>query len=92
MNSLMQQLFMVPEFRYGILLQREPEPEDFKDPARKERKKPKPEESLLYQVQRIFGHLQESEKRSFNARAFLPTYRDMEGETMKPNVQMDANE
>jgi uncharacterized UBP type Zn finger protein len=83
MNSLMQQLFMVPEFRYGILAQQSTdaldEPEKRKD-------------SLMYQMQAIFGHLMDSERVAYDADAFCAAYKDWEGQPMARTVQMDVNE
>ena len=81
MNSLMQQLFMIPEFRYGILVQ----PTD--DKSEKDR-----EQNLMYQLQCIFGYLQESQQKFFDAQGFCAAYKDYDGNPMHHAVQMDVNE
>ena len=65
MNSLMQQLFMIPEFRYGLLAN---EATDTLKPAERA-------DSLLYQLQCLFGFLQESQKKSYDARGFCRAYK-----------------
>ena len=56
MNASVQNLFMVPAFRQGVLTY-ECEDEDKK-------------ESLTYQLQVMFANLQESEKMAFNPKGF----------------------
>lgn len=54
MISILQQFFMIPAFRYGIL--------SLEDTSENK------EESLLHQLQMMFGHLQLSEKQDYNPR------------------------
>jgi hypothetical protein len=77
MNSLMQQLYMIPGFRYGIF-RTEDEEENKAD-------------SLLYQMQVIFGHLQESEKKYYDMQDFCNAYK-CDGQPTNTNVQMDVDE
>jgi ubiquitin carboxyl-terminal hydrolase 34 len=77
MNSLMQQFFMIPQFRYGIL----------SAPVRS----PDKQESLLYQLQAIFVHLQESEKKFYDPKSFCKAYKP-DGQPVNPSVQMDVDE
>lgn len=78
MNSLMQQFFMIPGFRWGML-----EVQDSEE---------KKEESLLWQLQTIFGYLQESEKKYYDTRPFCSSYKDWEGQPMNVGQQQDADE
>ena len=67
MNSLMQQLFMVPEFRFGVLAQLSTdEIEDETDRA----------DSLMFQLQAIFAHLMDSDDASYDAAGFCAAYKD----------------
>ena len=77
MNSLMQQLFMIPGFRYGIF--------------RAEDDEENKADSLLYQMQVIFGHLQESEKKYYDMQDFCNAYK-CDGQPTNTNVQMDVDE
>eukprot|EP00698_Gefionella_okellyi_P025572 TRINITY_DN9417_c0_g1_i1.p1 TRINITY_DN9417_c0_g1~~TRINITY_DN9417_c0_g1_i1.p1 ORF type:complete len:2658 (-),score=590.22 TRINITY_DN9417_c0_g1_i1:2579-10552(-) len=78
MNSLMQQLYMVPTFRKGLLDAPDTEP----DKA----------ESLLYQLQTMFGALQESQKRYYDTVPFCHSYKDYDQQPMDMRVQMDVDE
>lgn len=128
MNATMQQLFMVSEFRRGVLSVTDPSfdnplesvlslpPE--KKPVKRGMRLPRddssssdsdseeapiswtPEtavtrlekESILYQLQRMFGYLQEGERRSFETKPFCYAYKDFEGNPINTSQQMDANE
>jgi ubiquitin carboxyl-terminal hydrolase 34 len=115
MNSVMQQLYNIPEFRQGILLAEE-DPDNaaalaaaarLKEKEQRDREKgskesasnggdktPKDElaENVLYQMQRMFAFLQESQKRYFDTSDFCAAYKDPDGRPVNPSVQMDANE
>jgi ubiquitin C-terminal hydrolase len=79
MNSLMQQLYLIPNFRREIL-------------SAVNKSKENQNESLLYQMQRMFGYLQESEKGAFDTSQFCASYKDAEGKPVNTSQQMDANE
>ncbi|CAM9823365.1 unnamed protein product, partial [Laminaria digitata] len=78
MNSTLQQLFMVPEFRKGVL--------DFRD------SETPTEDGLMWQLQNMFSHLQESEKAHFNPTGLVRSLRDWEGQPLDVMVQQDASE
>eukprot|EP01135_Chromosphaera_perkinsii_P005371 Nk52_evm52s343 gene=Nk52_evmTU52s343 len=78
MNSLLQQLFMIPAFRNRIF--------NVQDNSQE------PSESILYQMQQLFAHLSESEYRSYNTRPFCYSYKDYDGEAMNVGLQMDVDE
>ncbi|KAI1320684.1 hypothetical protein EDD11_010218 [Mortierella claussenii] len=79
-NSLMQQFYMNREFRHGIL----DAPVSDADPAK--------HDTLLYQLQALFGNLQESIRRAYNAHGFCYSYKDWDGNPMNVAVQMDVDE
>ncbi|KAF9957098.1 hypothetical protein BGZ72_002145 [Mortierella alpina] len=79
-NSIIQQFFMNESFRHGIL----DAPSGDEDAAK--------QDTLLYQLQVLFGNLQESQKRSYNARGFCFAYKDWDGNPMNVAVQMDVDE
>ncbi|KAF9917165.1 hypothetical protein BX616_001769 [Lobosporangium transversale] len=79
-NSLMQQFYMNKEFRYGILDAPIDEMEADKH------------DTLLYQLQVLFGNLQESIRRAYNAYGFCYAYKDWDGNPMNVAVQMDVDE
>lgn len=77
MNSLVQQLHMNPQFRQRI----------FSVEDREEDKK----NSVLYQLQSIFSHLQESVMKYYDPTPFCNVYK-IYGEAMNPAIQMDVDE
>jgi ubiquitin C-terminal hydrolase len=76
MNSLLNQLYMAPSLRYGVL---HSQPE--KDP-----------QNLLYQLQMLFARLHESDQQTTDARGICAAYRDTTGQPVNPNEQHDADE
>jgi ubiquitin C-terminal hydrolase len=79
MNSLMQQLYMMPHVRNGILEAAIQEQEPLED-------------SLLYQFQFLLAHLQESEKRYYSPLSFCKAFKDYDGQSMNLNQQQDVDE
>ena len=86
LNSLMQQLFMIPEFRRGILELPIPDPPPPTPPAATSG--PAAQISLLYQLQLMFGYLKESEKKWYDTRELCAAYRDFESKPVNASVQM----
>ncbi|KAI8809063.1 hypothetical protein BJ742DRAFT_771514 [Cladochytrium replicatum] len=78
MNSIMQQFYMIPSFRSGILSSSIGE-----GPL---------EDNLLYQLQVLLSYLQESEKKAFDTSAFCHACVDYEGNPTNVTVQMDVDE
>ncbi len=61
MNSLIQQFYMIPTLRYGILSAEDNEQNKT--------------ESLLYQLQTLFGFLSLSEKQAYDTSPFCHAYK-----------------
>ena len=79
MNSLLQQFFMMPEFRRGIL--EAPDLDTLNANSGKDVMTSSPSaqsqtENLLFQLQTLFGGLSLSEKQSFDTLAFCGAYKD----------------
>ena len=83
MNSLFQQIFMIPSFRNDIL--------EIEDPHKEDRTLP-PDENVLLQIQNIFGALHESEKQYFNPKGFCQAFKDWDGQPVNVMDQMDVDE
>lgn len=81
MNSMLQQLFMIPPFRAALLRCEDPK----KDVTPKE-------DNLLYQLQCMFGALLESEKQYFNPKQFCHAFKDWDGNPTNVLEQMDVDE
>jgi ubiquitin carboxyl-terminal hydrolase 34 len=79
MNSLLQQLYHIPEFRASILQV----PVD---------RTCKEDDDLMYQLQSLFAYLQESEKQYYETRDLCKAYRDCDGQPVNTSQQMDVDE
>lgn len=77
-NSLVQQFHMNPQFRERL----------FSVEDKSEDKK----HSMLYQLQSIFSHLQESVMKYYDPTPFCSVYKSYGDEVMDPKVQMDVDE
>jgi len=81
MNSLVQQFFMIPEFRLGLLSAVDKEENQ--------------DEALLFQLQRVFGFLSGSKKQAYDTTPFVCSYKDIDGprgRPINPRIQQDAQE
>lgn len=81
MNSLIQQLFMIPDFRDTVL-----ETEDLNAG------KVEDHENLFHQVQLTFGALKISQRQYYDPRLFCYAFKDYEGNPMNVLEQMDVDE
>eukprot|EP00940_MAST-03C_sp_MAST-3C-sp2_P001420 g1420.t1 len=80
MNAMNQQLFMVPEFRRRMLLCKADE-----DNVKRV------DDSVVYQMQRLFGSLQESEEMFYNPIGLCKALKDYDGNSVNTAVQDDAS-
>ena len=74
MNSMMQQFFMVPQFRYQLLKAVDESPNDFK-----EYKGYVVNDNLLKQLQIMFANLELSERQAFYPLGFCFAFKDFDG-------------
>lgn len=81
MNSLLQQLYMIPSFRNSIVSARRT------DPAGE-----LPTDPMLVQLQHLFTSLHESVKQYYNPRNFCHEFKDWEGNSINLGEQMDVDE
>ncbi len=49
-------------------------------------------DSVLYQLQQLFGYLQESEMKAYNPATFCHAFKDMDGNPTNVAIQQDSNE
>ena len=82
MNATMQQFFMVPRFRRGVLSWQEPATSTPTERA----------DSIMLQMQRQFAFLQESEKQYYNPRSLCAAIKDWEGNPTDVLEQKDVPE
>eukprot|EP01029_Cantina_marsupialis_P003402 TRINITY_DN132330_c1_g2_i1.p1 TRINITY_DN132330_c1_g2~~TRINITY_DN132330_c1_g2_i1.p1 ORF type:complete len:2929 (-),score=891.17 TRINITY_DN132330_c1_g2_i1:193-8979(-) len=81
MNSVLQQLFMIPVLRKGILSA----PSGIVEGS-------KPEEMMVPQLQKLFAHLALSQRQAHDPLHFIKTYKDPDGQPVDVRVQQDAQE
>ena len=93
-NALAQQLYMIPEFRRGILelpmiTQSEDDPSMPQPP---EKGSTEPNRAFLAHLQQMFGYLHESQKKFYDTRELCGSWRDYEHLPINPSIQMDVDE
>lgn len=87
MNSMMQQFFMVPSFRYNLLCVDDGMPEN-----NVEYKQETVDDNMLHQLQRLFAHLELSERRDYNPKGFTFAFKEFDGTPTKLGEQKDSQE
>lgn len=85
MNSMIQQFFMVPTFRYELI-------------AADDKRAPKCEkpgdvdDNVLHQLQRIFANLELTERQDYNPRSFCFSFKGQDGKPTNTSIQQDSQE
>lgn len=87
MNSMMQQFFNTPTFRYSLLSTR-----DEVDPKLVDFEGEQTDDNLLHQLLRMAGFLELSERQEYNPREFCFSYRDSAGQRTNVRMQQDSQE
>ena len=87
MNSMLQQLYHVPAFRYQLL-----QADDGAAPDWQEYKNRTIDDNVLHQLQRLFGHLELSERVDYNPIEFCFSFKEMDGSPTNTSVQHDTEE
>lgn len=87
MNSMMQQFYMVPAFRYQMLTADDGLPEDMKEYKGKDI-----DDNLLHQMQKLMTHLELSERQDYNPFEFCFSFKDFDGQPTNTAIQQDAQE
>lgn len=87
MNSIMQQFFNVPAFRYQLLSADDGAAEDIQ-----EYKGKKIDDNVLHQMQKLFAHLEVSDRTDYNPFEFCFSFKDFEGNPTNTAEQKDAQE
>lgn len=80
MNSLMQQFYMISQFRKGII-----NSQGRKDPENGD-------DDLLYQLQKLFLYLEYTYRSAYNSKSFVYANKDEEGRPTNVAVQQDSFE
>ena len=79
MISILQQFYMVPPFRYGIL-------------SIESGENVLQDEDMLYQLRFMFSFLESSERQACNPKKFCNAYKDLDGYPTNTSIQQDAHE
>jgi ubiquitin carboxyl-terminal hydrolase 34 len=87
MNSMMQQFFMVPAFRYNLMCVNDEIEEELKD-----YKNEKVDDNMLHQLQKLMSHLELSERSEFNPMEFCFSFKEFDGRPCDTSEQKDAQE
>ena len=85
MNSVIQQLFMIPIFKKSILNLKINDSE-FKLHEKED------VDDLLFQLIKMFYYLRFSDKSYYNPKSFVFSFKDYDGNPTNPNIQCDAQE
>ena len=85
MNSIMQQLYMVPTFRFAIMGADDKDVTLFGSYNSQD-------DNLLHQLQVMYTYLTLSEKKHFNPKYFCHSFKDFSGNPTNPKVQQDSQE
>ena len=83
MNSIMQQMYMVPTFRFAIMNS------DDKEPAKLNHGI---DDNVLHQLQKMYTYLFFSEKEYYNPKEFCFSFKDFDGNPTNTMVQQDSQE
>ena len=87
MNSMMQQFFMTPAFRYNLLCVDDGKPE-----ALAEYKGEQIDDNMMHQVQKMFAMLELSERNDYNPMQFCFAFKEMDGSPTNTAEQKDSQE
>ena len=88
MNSIMQQIYMVPTFRYAIMGSDDKESPNNSESGMISLN----DDNLLHQLQIMYTYLTYSEKEDYNPKYFCYSYKDFDGNPTNPMIQQDSQE
>jgi ubiquitin carboxyl-terminal hydrolase 34 len=87
MNAMLQQFYMTPAFRYGILMA-----DDAQAPDMVEVEEKVFDDNVFHQLQRMFAFLDKSDRRDYSPIEFCLSYKDFAGQRVDIRVQQDTKE
>jgi uncharacterized UBP type Zn finger protein len=91
MNSLIQQLYMIPRIRYGILSAR-PFAEPQSSASDEEQRNRDTQVAIVCELQKMFAALDMTVKKAYNPTMWCMAYKDSSGEPVNIWQQHDAQE
>jgi len=89
MNAMLQQFFMTPAFRYGVLMA-----QDGKEANLQPKKDGKTlvDDNVVHQLQKMFGFLELTDRQDYNPHEFCFTFKDYDGNPVNVSEQQDTQE
>ena len=84
MNSMLQQFFNIPQFRYSLL--------DVDDQQPPNLGPNEIDDNVIHQLQRMYGFLELTERQAYNPIAFCYSFKDFSGAPTNIAIQQDAQE
>ena len=87
MNSILQQLYMIPTFRYAIM-----ESDDQKDTNSGIKKYSAKDDNVLHQLQIMYSYLTLSKKKFFIPINFCNSFKNPDGHSINTRIQQDSQE
>lgn len=75
MNSMIQQFFMIPAFRYNLLCV-----DDGKEQNLQEYKNYVVDDNMFHQMQKLIAHLELSERKAYNPFEFCFAFKECDGQ------------
>ena len=85
MNSMLQQFFMVPSFRYNLL-------QVLDNIAPNTNNQSNVDDNFLHQCQRMFSFLELSQRQDYNPLGFCYSFKDWDGNPTDVKIQQDSQE
>ena len=85
MNSMLQQMFIIPPFRKGVLSVNDEQAPNIDNPH-------KIDDNILHQLQKLFGFLSLSNRCDYNPFPLCFSFKDIDGKPTNTAIQQDAQE
>ena len=89
MNSILQQMYMVPSFRYAIMSADDKKGKNYQISFFYNNTF---DDNLLHQLQKMYTFLTYSEKQAYNPKDFCSSFKDFDGAPINPLLQQDSEE
>ena len=89
LNSILQQMYMIPSFRYAIMSVDDKKNKNLQTSFFFNNIF---DDNLLHQLQKMYTYLTYSEKRAYNPKDFCASFKDFDGAPINPLLQQDSQE
>jgi len=86
MNSILQQFFNIPSFRYALLQANDKKEPNYTDPNKEI------DDNVLHQIQKMFTYLELSNRSDYNPTEFCYSFKGLDGLATNIALQQDAQE